>query len=228
MTVCDSRQGGVFDVREFCGQPYEEGSIYQILDLCGELIIRREDFPETSHGLGGGESWCPVLETKLVLLQNRFGWTDREAVRRASYDLQVKACLGLGVEAKGPSQPTLCRHRLQMDQLQLDQVYQRRLTDLLEVVGLLDKTDAVAVDTVPIRGAGRRRCSTRSICLPLRSGGVCRRLRGALGRNSPRWRRRSDWMPTSAAASRGPQTSTGATRTSEASFSAGSWRTRVP
>lgn len=153
--ITDSHQGQIFDVRQFRHDPYPRGSIYDVLERYGSLIIKREDFPEDNHDLGGGEGWCPILKTKLVLLQARHGWKDRETIERATNDLRVKACLGLGVEADGPSQPTLSRHRALMRNLGLAEVYNERFTGLIVALGLIDKTDPVAVDTVPITGAGQ-------------------------------------------------------------------------
>lgn len=140
----------------FVPRPYEKGSLYDMLARFGEVLFRRADFPEADASLGGTPGWCPILLTKLVMLQAAHGWTDREAVRRASLDLQVKACLGLGIEQTGPSQPTLCRHRQQMQALGLDVKYQQRLHGLLRVLELVREDEPVLVDSVPIDGAGQQ------------------------------------------------------------------------
>lgn len=157
-TACpasDSRQQPLFNVRTFVPRPYKADSFYGVLEAYGELIILREDFPRTDASHGGADDWCPVMMAKLVLIQRKHGWTDRETVQRATTDLQVKACLGLGVEQEGPSQPTLCRRRLQIQELGLVQRYERRFVELLEALELLAKDEAVAVDSFPIHGAGQ-------------------------------------------------------------------------
>ncbi|NJK31902.1 MAG: transposase, partial [Deltaproteobacteria bacterium] len=151
-----SKQQPLFPVRAFVPHPYEKGSIYDMLARFGEALFPRGDFPEADASLGGTPGWCPVQLSKLAILQAAHGWTDREAVRRGSLDLQVKACLGLGIEQNGPSQPTLCRHRQQMQALGLDVKYQQRLQGLLRALELVRDDEAVLVDSVPIDGAGQQ------------------------------------------------------------------------
>lgn len=155
MTVQDSRQRPLFDVRSFRTDPYEIGSFFWMLEVFGELIIFRDDFPETDSTLGGKPAWCPVLKSKLVLIQKKEDWSDRRAVEAVKTDLRVKAALGLGVESDSPGQATLSRHRQRMEELGLDKVYLKRFQDLLEVLELLDLDEPVCVDSVPVEGAGQ-------------------------------------------------------------------------
>jgi len=108
--------------------------------------------------------------SKLVVLQRAGGWTDRETVRRASYDLEVKDCLGLGVEQKGPSQSTLCRHRQAMQQKGLDQEYHLRFIRLLKTLELVGPKEAVLVDSVPVQGAGQVMDSYNLLAAGIRRG----------------------------------------------------------
>jgi hypothetical protein len=153
--LADTRQVPLFSVQQFLPRTYEAGSLYDVMARYGDLIIRREDWPEVSHAEGGTWSYCPVMMSKLVVLQRAGGWTDRETVRRASYDLMVKDCLGLGVEQVGPSQSKLCRHRQAMQAKGLQEVYHLRFVALLKTLELVDKEEAVLVDSVPIEGAGQ-------------------------------------------------------------------------
>ena len=148
-------QGRLFDVRQFRPAPYPLWSFYGVLERFGELIIRSSDFPDFDGTRGGREGWDPVVVAKLELIRQRHGWTDREAVGAGDNDMRVKACLGLGVEEDGPSQPTLCRVRCCMQEQGLDELYNQRLVELLKDMELLAGDAAVAVDTVPISGAGQ-------------------------------------------------------------------------
>lgn len=153
--VSDSRQQPLFAVRQFVTRPYKPLSFFGLLEQYGELIIHRADFP-TGGGLeGGAPAWCPVLLTKLLLLQAKHGWSDDETVRRAEMDLQVKACVGLGVSDKGPSQPVLSRHRQVVQKGGLAEVYMQRFQELVIALELLRESDPVAVDSVPMHGAGQ-------------------------------------------------------------------------
>jgi len=152
----DSRQLPLFPVTSFFKHPYPRGSLYDLLARFGEFLFRRSDFPEAEAALGGETGWCPVVLSKLELLRQKHSWTDREAVNRATYDLQVKACLGLGLEQHGPSQTTLCRHRLQMQELKLDEVAMHRLRDLLEALELVGDEEPVLIDSVPVHGGGQQ------------------------------------------------------------------------
>lgn len=153
--LADTRQRPLFAVKKFLPKTYDAGSLYDVMARYGDLIIREQDWPDVSHVQGGTWSYCPVLMSKLVVLQRAGGWTDRETVRRASYDLMVKDCLGLGVEQRGPSQSKLCRHRQAMQQKGLHEVYHHRFVALLKTLELVDKQEAVLVDSVPIEGAGQ-------------------------------------------------------------------------
>lgn len=154
----------------FVPQPYPRGAVSDVLARYGGFLIRRSDFPESDYSLGGNRGFCPVQLSALVILQQQHGWTDRETVRRASMDLQVKACLGLGIEQKGPSQPTLCRHRKWMQELGLDHVYMERLRDLLEALELVSDDEPVLIDSVPIDGAGQQLDSYHLLAGAIRKG----------------------------------------------------------
>ncbi len=130
----DTRQRPLFDVRTFVPQPYDPYSFYGVLETYGELLILREDFPRPDDASGGADRWCPVLMAKLVLIQRKHGWTDLDTVQRATTDLQVKACLGLGIEQQGPSQATLSRRRSEMQQLKLIDKYEQRFIDLVSAL----------------------------------------------------------------------------------------------
>ena len=148
-------QQPLFPVQMFVPKPLVPGSMLDMLARYGEVIIHRSDFVEADPTLGGRVGWCVVQLSKLVILQGHYGWTDRETVRRATMDMQVMACLGLGLGQKGPSQATLCRHRQRMQELGLIERYQERFFELLRAVELLCNDEAVLVDSVPIRGAGQ-------------------------------------------------------------------------
>jgi len=152
----DSRQQPLFRVSQFLPNPYPAGSIYDVLARYGGFLFRRSDFPEAPAELGGEIGWCPVQMSALEVLRQKHGWSDREAVRRATYDMQVKACLGLGIEMRGPSQTAICRHRKLMQGLGLDRVYLERLRDLLEVLELVGDDEPVLIDSVPVSGAGQQ------------------------------------------------------------------------
>ena len=181
----DSRQQPLFAVRRFLPRPHKTGSFFDVLERFGSLIIKAEDFPwrRTKPEASRASAWS--LKSKLVLIQRKHGWSDEETVLRARTDLGVKACLGLGVEQEGPSQPTLCRHRQRMQELKLDQVYMQRFVALLQTLELVTPREAVLVDSVPgwmVRG----RCRIATTCWPGPCGTGC----GALGpAQERRWRR---------------------------------------
>lgn len=153
--IADSRQNPLFDVRQFVPVPYKPGSFYFAVEMYAPLIVLRQDFPEPDPSLGGSDGWCPVYLSKLVLIQQKHGWNDRETVQHARTNLQVKACLNVGADAPAPSQPTLTRHRARMQELGLAEAYSERFLDLIEALELVDMVGTVAVDSVPIDGAGQ-------------------------------------------------------------------------
>jgi len=166
----DSRQQPLYPVNQFLPEPLEKGSFYDVLHRFGRFIVRSSDFPQSDPLNGGQDGWCQTQLSFLVLVQRKHDWTDRETVRRATADLHVKACLDMGVEQLGPSQPTLCRHRQLMQQLGLDQRYNDRFRDLLEALELVGDDEAVLVDSVPIYGAGQQLDSYNLLARAIRKG----------------------------------------------------------
>lgn len=150
--LSDSRQLPLFGVRQFMPRPYDRGSLYDVLERYGELIVRRSDFPEA---LCGAPTWCPVLTVKLELIRTRHGWSDREAVEQARLNLAVKACLGLGVGQEGPSQAKLSRHRTLLADLGLVDAYERRFIGLVRALDMLAPDEPALIDSTPIQGAGQ-------------------------------------------------------------------------
>lgn len=151
----DSRQQPLFRVSQFLNKPYPPGSIYDVIARYGRFLFDRRDFPEADPRLGGRLGWCPVQLSALEVLRQKHSWSDAETVRRATVDLSVKACLGMGIEQRGPNQATLSRHRTLMQELGLDEVYLERLRDLLEALELVGDDEAVLIDSVPIDGGGQ-------------------------------------------------------------------------
>jgi len=92
----------------------------------------------------------------LVILQCCHQWTERETAEKATYNMQVKACLNLGIEQKGPSQTVINRHRQLMRKLGHDVLYERRVRDILEALELVGDDEPVLVDSAPVRGAGQQ------------------------------------------------------------------------
>jgi hypothetical protein len=189
--VADSRQLPLFDIRQFRPQPYEPTSVFGMLERFGELVISRSDFPEPAHT--GPPSWCKVLLSKLVIIQRHHGWTDRDTVDRATNDLRVKACLGLGVEQEGPSQPKLSTHRSLMRQLGLSDVYERRFVELVKLLGLLEPDEPALVDSVPVTGAGQVLDAYNLIAAAIRSG--LKRLAKVVSESQQQLARRLELVP---------------------------------
>lgn len=127
--------------------------MFDVLARFGDVVIHQSNFPSTDSTLGGQSGWCVVQLSKLVILQQHHDWSDRETIRRGTKDMEVKACLGLGIEQCGPSQSTLCRHRQWMQDLGLTERCQERFNTLLRAVGLLRDDEPVLIDSVPIHGA---------------------------------------------------------------------------
>ena len=82
----------------------------------------------------------------------------------------IKACLGLGLDQKGPSATTLCRHRRRMEELGLDKVYEARFNELLVAAELVKRDEPVLVDSVPIKGAGQQLDSYNLLAGSIRLG----------------------------------------------------------
>lgn len=151
-----SKQRSLLAVESFVPRPYAKGSLFDVVARFGDVVFNRRDFPAANPELGGRVGWCPVLLSKLSVLQAKHGWDDRETVARCGYDLRVKGCLGLALDDSGPGQATLCRHRQRMQELGLDEVYLERLQRVLISLELIEPDAPVLIDSVPLEGAGQQ------------------------------------------------------------------------
>nr|MBC8327361.1 transposase [Planctomycetota bacterium] len=149
----DSRQGSLFAVRTLTPDPYEAHSFLGLLETLGEHLFDRRDFPPDQST--GTSAWCPVLMTKLILIQRKNSWSDEQTVDAARQRLDVKACLGLGIHQPGPSAAKLSRHRTMLAERGLLERYERRFLDLVKQIGLLGESEPLLVDSVPVHGAGQ-------------------------------------------------------------------------
>jgi hypothetical protein len=68
-----SKQHSLFPAQSFVDRPYEKGSIFDILERFGDAVFSRKDFPEADPEVGGRPGYCPVLLSKLAVLQAKRG-----------------------------------------------------------------------------------------------------------------------------------------------------------
>jgi hypothetical protein len=188
--VTDSRQKPLFSIQQFRPHPYKPTSFFGVLDQFGELVIDRNDF---DFPLTGAPGWCPVMMSKLVIIQRKHGWTDRETIDRANNDLRVKACLNLGLDQDGPSQTRLSQHRALMQRLGVVEVYEQRFISIIKALDLLGDDEPVLIDSAPVRGAGQVLDTYNLLGAAIRQG--LKRLANATGDSEQEVAKRLELCP---------------------------------
>ena len=76
--LADTRQQPLFAVRRFLPQTYEAGSLYDMMARYGDLIIRRQDWPDGDTEESGTWGYCPVMMSKLVVTAAGWGLVGSE------------------------------------------------------------------------------------------------------------------------------------------------------
>ena len=88
-----------------------DDAIERILHERVDDLAALEDFAGFYHDEDGVDSCCPMRLLVLLVLQNRYGHSDREVERRAFRDLAWRYAMRLGHEGKAPSRPVFQRFR---------------------------------------------------------------------------------------------------------------------
>ena len=89
----------------------DAAAIERILHKRLEELATLEDFAGFYHDAEGVDSSDPMQLFVLLVLQYRYGDSDREVERRAVRDLGWRYAMRLGSEGKAPSRPVLQRFR---------------------------------------------------------------------------------------------------------------------
>jgi hypothetical protein len=97
MLAVADRQRGFFDAA-WCSDLLPEESIYSLLVEHGDRIVRDEDFAECYSEPQGRPSIPPSLLEKVLLLADRDGLSDEQAMEAVRFDLRWKVALDLPVD----------------------------------------------------------------------------------------------------------------------------------
>lgn len=130
-------------------------SFFGFLATKGPELFPDDSFKDLYPSKRGRPSVPPSQLSILLLLQNREGCSDAEAISRTAFDLRWKVALGLELEEKLCAKSTL---QLFRSKLVLHEAFGRifeRSVEACRAAGLLGRRKLeVAIDTTPILGRG--------------------------------------------------------------------------
>jgi len=110
-------------------------------------VVSIDDFAGWYSDQRGRPPRCPVRATGMLLLQTRYGWPDKEVVRRARRDLGVRYALRLDGNMKPPGVSTLRRVRRKLRERKGDDFLHRRVLALARELGLIPDVGLQAQDS---------------------------------------------------------------------------------
>jgi hypothetical protein len=111
-------------------------------------LVSQHDFEGFHEDTGPGAPPCnPFVLTGMLLLQFRYGLSDRELVRRCHRDLGFKYAVGLARNQGSPSTSSVKRHRYKIRKKLGDDVLHRRMLELAVADGLMPDKDLQAIDS---------------------------------------------------------------------------------
>lgn len=150
-------QKSFFDPDQICGNIIEEDSFYHTLHKLGPVIISDEDFKPMYCEDNGRPSVPPAIMAKLLLLQRYEDVSDREAARRARFDLGWKHALKVPVNWEGIHHSGLAHFRARLLAHEMEGIVFEKLNELAAQLGLISADHLHAVDSSHILGAAQVR-----------------------------------------------------------------------
>ncbi len=152
----------MFDAAVLMG-PLPEGSFFALLAEHGDRIVRDEDFAECYSSGMGRPSIPPSLLAKVMLLQQRTGVSDEQAMECVAWDLRWKVALGLPVDHQGWHPTSLTKHRARLLLHKQEGVALENTLRLAEELGMLDGTVEQIIDSTPMLGAAATQDTVRLV-----------------------------------------------------------------
>jgi transposase len=146
------RQQGFFDAA-WCSELLPPDSIYALLAVHGERIVRDEDFADCYSESHGRPSIPPSLLAKVLLLAYRDGLSDERAMEAVRFDLRWKIALDLPIDHPGFHSTSLVRFRARLLLHGKERLVFERSLALACELGLLSGSAEQIVDSTPMLGA---------------------------------------------------------------------------
>src|SRR6478735_5283328 len=139
----------VFFDAAWCSGLLAENSIYSLLAVHGDRIVRDEDFAECYSARWGRPSIAPSVLAKVLLLAYRNGLSDRQAMEALRFDLRWKVALDLPIERPGFHPTSLVKFRARLLLCGTERIVFERSLELAAELGRLDGAVEQIVDSTP-------------------------------------------------------------------------------
>lgn len=163
MLSMQSRQVGMFDAAELCGQAIGADSFYALLARHGDRIVSDADFADCYSEGSGRPSIPPSLLAKVLLLAYREGLSDERAMESVRLHLGWKVALGLPIDHPGFHPTTLVKFRARLLLHGKERLALERSLELASELGLLEGEVEQIVDSTPMLGAAATQDTVRLV-----------------------------------------------------------------
>lgn len=152
--VAPVSQPTLFDVDALCSDLIPDDSFYRLLYVLGPQLVSDDDFARMYKSQTHGRpSIPPSILAKVTLLQRHDNVSDREAIRRITYDLGWKYALRVPLGYRGFARTNLVHFRAKLVVHGLQRMPFERLNRLAVELGLLDPESDQVLDSSHIVGA---------------------------------------------------------------------------
>lgn len=128
-------------------------SIYGLLGTWGGQLVKDDDFAEI-FSFTGRPSVSPALLSKVLLLMYHDDVSDREAEKRATFDLRWKVTLQTPLQKTGFDYTALCRFRARLVVNKKQKMIFERFVQLAKDANIIKDDSLQIIDSSSILGAG--------------------------------------------------------------------------
>ncbi len=150
----EDRQTSFFDTDFACSHLIDKNSFYAKMHDLADKIITDDDFADIYCLDNGRPSVPPARLTKVLILQNYEGLSDREVLEMVRLNIAWKYALDVPIDYEGFDRSLLVYFRARLLVNNKDKMVFKKTLQLAREAGLLKKEVDQVIDSTPMLGAG--------------------------------------------------------------------------
>jgi len=150
----EDKQTSFFDTGFVCAHLIDKNSFYAKMHNFADKIITDEDFADMYCLNNGRTSVPPARLTKVLILQNYEGLSDRGALEMLRFNIKWKYALDVPIGYEGFDRSLLVYFRARLLINKKEKMVFKKTLDLAKKAGLLKKKVDQVIDSTPMLGAG--------------------------------------------------------------------------
>jgi len=150
----EDKQTSFFDTDFVCAHLIDKRSFYAKMHDLADKIITDEDFADMYCLNNGRTSVPPARLTKVLILENYEGLSDREALEMLRFNIKWKYALDVPMGYEGFDRSLLVYFRARLLVNNKDKMVFKKTLQLAREAGLLKKEVDQVIDSTPMLGAG--------------------------------------------------------------------------